>query len=63
MKIISSIEKQLPANLYDAEWAALSDILNKKKYVSFTANEKRIPTLFLMVYTVILASMIISYLM
>ena len=63
MKIISSIEKQLPANLYDAEWAALSDILNKKKYVSFTANEKRIPTLFLMVYAVILASMIISYLM
>lgn len=46
MKIISSIEKQLPVSLYDAEWAALSDKLNKKKYVSFTANEKKIPTVF-----------------
>ena len=50
MKIISYIEKQLPASLYDAEWAALSDKLNKRKYVSFTNSEKRVPVLFIVVY-------------
>ena len=53
MKIISYIEKQLPASLYDAEWAALSDKLNKKKYVSFTNSEKRVPILFIVVYVCI----------
>lgn len=50
MKIISCIEKQLPASLYDAEWAALSDKLNTRKYVSFTNSEKKIPRLFIIVY-------------
>lgn len=50
MKIINCIEKQLPASLYDAEWAALSDKLNKRKYVSFTNSEKRVPILFIVVY-------------
>jgi hypothetical protein len=50
MKIISYIEKQLPASLYDAEWAALSDKLNKRKYVSFTNSEKRVPKLYIVVY-------------
>ncbi len=50
MKIISYIERELPASLYDAEWAALSDTLNKKKYVSFTDSEKRVPGLFIVVY-------------
>ena len=50
MKIISYIEKQLPASLYDAEWAALSDKLNKRKYVSFTNSEKGVPLLFIIVY-------------
>jgi hypothetical protein len=50
MKIISYIERQLPASLYDAEWAALSDKLNKRKYVSFTNSEKRVPLLFIIVY-------------
>ena len=54
MKIISCIEKQLPASLYDAEWAALSDKLNKRKYVSFTNSEKNIPVLFIFVYICIL---------
>lgn len=53
MKIISSIEKHLPASLYDAEWAALSDKLNKKRYVSFTDNEKQIPKIFIIIYSVI----------
>ena len=53
MKIISCIEKHLPASLYDAEWAALSDKLNKRKYVSFTASEKKVPILFIVVYACI----------
>lgn len=55
MKIISHIEKQLPASLYDAEWAALSDKLNKRKYVSFTNSEKRVPALFIAVYLCVAA--------
>lgn len=55
MKIVSYIEKQLPASLYDAEWAALSDKLNKRKYVSFTNSEKRVPALFIAVYICVAA--------
>ena len=53
MKIISLIEKQLPANLYDAEWRVQSDKLNKRPYVSFTASETRIPKIFICIYIVI----------
>ena len=51
MTIIRSIEKKLPASLYDAEWQALSDKLNKSKYVSFTQNEARIPWIFIGIYS------------
>lgn len=63
MKIISSIEKQLPASLYDAEWAALSDKLNKKRYVSFTDNEKQVPIIFIAIYGAILLVLIASFVM
>ena len=53
IKIICIIEKHLPASLYDAEWAALDNKLNKKKYISFTDSEKRVPTIFLVIYAVI----------
>lgn len=58
MKIIRGIEKQLPASLYDTEWQALSDKLNKKKYISFTSNEKRIPKIFIFIYSAILIAVI-----
>ena len=61
MKIISNIEKQLPLSLFDAEWAALSDKLNKKKYVSFTESEQIIPRLFAIVYFIITVIIMISY--
>lgn len=61
MKIISSIEKQLPLSLFDAEWAALSDKLNKKKYVSFTESEKAIPRIFVIVYLIIIVLVSIIY--
>ena len=53
IKIICIIEKHLPASLYDAEWAALDNKLNNKKYISFTDSEKRVPTIFLVIYAVI----------
>lgn len=61
MKIISSIEKQLPASLYDAEWAALSDKLNKKRYVSFTDNEKQVPVIFIVIYAAIFILLTVSF--
>lgn len=60
MKIISSIEKQLPLSLFDAEWAALSDKLNKKRYVSFTESEQIIPRLFAVVYFIVLLLIAVS---
>ncbi len=59
MKIISLIEKYLPASLYDTEWEALSDTLNNKKYISFTDNEKFIPKIFVQVYIAIFISFLI----
>lgn len=61
MKIISSIEKQLPLSLFDAEWAALSDKLNKKKYVSFTESEKTIPRLFGLLYFLVIVFIIVVF--
>ncbi len=60
MKIISQIEKRLPANLYDAEWEALSDKLKRKKYVSFTQSEKSTPKLFIVLYGLLFLLCILS---
>lgn len=60
MKIISNIEKQLPLSLFDAEWAALSDKLNKKKYVSFTESEQIIPRLFCAAYLFVMVIIVVS---
>lgn len=54
MKVISIIEKQLPASLYDAEWRAQSDRLNHRPYVSFTKQESFIPKMFIILYILIL---------
>lgn len=62
MKILSILEKNLPASLYDAEWEVMSDQLNKRKYVSFTASEKRIPLLFLVLYVMICIILVVYYL-
>ena len=61
MKIISNIEKQLPLSLFDAEWAALSDKLNKKRYVSFTQSEQIIPRLFCLAYLFVMIVLVLSY--
>ena len=56
MRIISIIEKKLPASLYDAEWRIQSDKLNAKPYISFTEAEVKIPKLFIIVYSLIILS-------
>lgn len=62
MRIVSMIEKKLPANLFDAEWGVMSDKLNKQKYVSFTSSEKSIPKIFISIYSAI-SIMAIIYLL
>lgn len=52
MKIISIMEKELPAKLYDTEWLVMCDKLNNHKYVSFTASEKIIPKIFCVIYII-----------
>ena len=56
MKIIGLLEKKLPASLYDAEWNAQLEKQNTQKYVSFTDIEKKLPTIFQIVYIAILVS-------
>lgn len=62
MKIISLLEKRLPASLYDAEWRAQSDKLNSRPYISFTECETQIPKIFIGVYIVI-AVLVIAFLL
>ena len=50
MKVISEIEKNLPANIYDTEWRVMSEKLCGRKYVSFTDIEKRLPACFVVLY-------------
>ncbi len=50
MKILGMLEKRLAASLFDAEWEAMSNKYNKKKYVSFSDREKQLPTIFNSVY-------------
>ena len=53
MKVISAIEKKLPFNIYDIEWKVQTDKLGKQKYISFTTIEKRVPILFIVLYSII----------
>ena len=59
MKVICLIEKKLPVALYDVEWQVMSDKLNNKKYVSFTKREKRIPVIFLILYAIVIAFVLV----
>ncbi len=54
MKIISYIETQLAYNLYDTEWQLVSQKKGNKKYKSFSAKEKFIAKLFLVLYALLL---------
>ena len=59
MKILSMIEKRLPASLYDAEWKAMKNKYSKEKYVSFTDREKKLPLVFIVFFSVLDAAAIV----
>lgn len=49
-KVIGALERQLPAQVYDAEWAELGDGRTISQYVSLTLVELWIPVLFMVFY-------------
>lgn len=52
MKVISALEKQMPANIFDTEWRVMSSKIGGKKYRSFTNIEKTVPFAFLIIFIV-----------
>lgn len=54
MKVISEIEKSLPANIYDTEWKVMSERLCGERYVSFTSIEKRLPVFFMILFSIMI---------
>ena len=62
MKIIAYIETQLAYNLYDTEWQLVAQKNGNKKYKSFSAKEKFIAKLFLILYAVLFfAGVLLSF--
>jgi len=60
MKVISTLEKELPANIYDTEWRVMNEKVGNTKYRSFTSIEKRVPlTFFVLYFSILLVSIII----
>lgn len=59
IKVISQMEKNLYANIYDTEWKIMSEKLGTKRYVSFTKIEKRVPKIFIGVYVFLVCVAII----
>ena len=64
LKVLSMIEQKLAASLYDAEWKAMKNRYSKRKYVSFTDNEKKLPLVFGLFYliTIIVSIFVLMYL-
>ncbi len=54
LKVLGMIEQKLAVSLYDAEWKAMKNRYSKKKYVSFTDNEKKLPFVFGVLYFIVL---------
>lgn len=52
MKVISALEKYMPANIFDTEWRVMSSKIGGKKYRSFTNIEKTVPLTFSMFFIV-----------
>lgn len=56
MKVISALEKQLPANIYDTEWKVMSEKVGGKRYNSFTNIEKKVPIVFSVLFGLLFAA-------
>lgn len=54
MKIIGWIEKNLAVNLYDTEWAVMTQKVGKRKYKSFSKKEMLVAFLFGILYILML---------
>lgn len=59
-KVINTLERKLPANMFDAEWKALSDQLNNQRYISFTKSEQDVPKIFIMAYILLFVVSVIA---
>ena len=62
MKVISELEKLLPANIYDTEWRVMNEKVGYAKYRPFTNIEKKVPITFLLLYGVIITLSVIAFL-
>ena len=61
MRVISEMEKNLPANIYDTEWKVMSEKLYDGKYISFTSIEKRLPVSFIVLFVILLVASIVLF--
>ncbi len=61
IRVISEMEKNLPANIYDTEWKVMSERLGSKSYVSFTAIEKRLPMFFIALFGILACVSIVMF--
>jgi len=61
--IIHMLEEKLPAKLYKAEWDYLNPKEAASRYTPMTLTEKRVPQLFKILYILLIAVVIISYIL
>ena len=61
MRVISEMEKNLPANVYNTEWKVMSEKLYGGRYVSFTSIEKRIPIFFAIIFAITFCASIVAF--
>jgi hypothetical protein len=53
-KVINTIEKMLPIRPYEAEWVALEQGKNPRRYLEFSQVEKNIPRVFFLLHLIVL---------
>lgn len=61
IRVISEMEKNLPANIYDTEWKVMSERLGTRSYVSFTAIEKRLPMFFIALFGILVCVSMVMF--
>jgi hypothetical protein len=58
-RVINAIEKMLPVCPYEAEWVALEQGKNPKRYLEFSQVEKNIPGVFFLLHLIVLVMSIL----
>ena len=53
-EVIHLLEKRLPASVFRAEWKALGEGANRKKYTPFTRTEQQVPWSFGLIHVVLI---------